>query len=127
MPASATRRAHDRRPDLRDVPNYRLPEAAHYLRIPQSTLRMWIFGQAYVTASGRRTSESLIAISDVHPPRLSFVNMVEAHVLSGIRYQHGITLSAVRRAVGYLTKQFGSRHPLAEEQFETDGERSAVS
>jgi hypothetical protein len=47
--------------------------------------------------------------------------MVGTHVLSAIRYQHGVKLPAVRRAVEYLTREFGSRHPLAEEQFETDG------
>jgi uncharacterized protein (DUF433 family) len=63
----------------------------------------------------------IIAIAAEQPPRLSFVNMVEAHVLSAIRYQHGVSLPAVRRAVGYLTEKFGSVHPLAEEQFQTDG------
>ena len=105
----------------RELPNYRLPEAAHYLRIPQSTLRMWIFGQAYGTAAGRRRSHPIITIAADDPPRLSFVNMVEAHVLSAIRYQHGVALPAVRRAVEYLTREFGSQHPLAEEQFQTDG------
>lgn len=107
--------------DPREQPNYRLPEAAHYLRIPESTLRMWLFGQGYRTASGRRRSQPIIAIAGDDPPRLSFVNMVEAHVLSAIRYQHGVELSAVRRAVEYLTRELGSRHPLTEEQFQTDG------
>jgi uncharacterized protein (DUF433 family) len=107
--------------DPRELPNYRLPEAAHYLRIPESTLRSWIFGQTYPTAAGSRTSKPIVAIPDGWPPRLSFVNVVEAHVLSGIRYQHGVTLPAVRRAIEYLTKEFGSKHPLAEEQFQTDG------
>jgi uncharacterized protein (DUF433 family) len=47
--------------------------------------------------------------------------MVEAHVLSGVRYQHGVALSAVRRAIDYLEKESGARHPLAEEQFQSDG------
>lgn len=105
----------------RELPNYRLPEAAHYLRIPLSTLRTWIFGQEYGTAGGHRRSRPIITIAADDPPRLSFVNMVEAHVLSAIRYQHGVALLAVRRAVEYLTREFGSRHPLAEEQFQTDG------
>lgn len=105
----------------RELPNYRLREAAHYLRIPQSTVRMWIFGQAYGTAAGRKRSHPVITIAADDPPRLSFVNMVEAHVLSAIRYQHGVALPAVRRAVEYLTREFGSEHPLAEEQFQTDG------
>lgn len=107
--------------DPRELPNYRLPEAAHYLRVPLSTLRSWIFGQDYPTVRGPQRSETIIRIPDADPPRLSFLNMVEAHVLSGIRYHHGVGLPAVRRAVGYLEKEYGSSHPLAEEDFQTDG------
>jgi uncharacterized protein (DUF433 family) len=107
--------------DPRELPNYRLPEAAHYLRMPLSTLRFWIFGQTYSTAAGERTSKPIIMIPGSSPPQLSFINMVEAHVLSGIRYQHGVQLPAVRRALEYLTKESSSAHPLAEEQFQTDG------
>lgn len=105
--------------DPRHLPNYRLPEAAHYLRVPVSTLRSWVFGQAYPTATEPRRSKPIIAIPEGDPPRLSFVNMVEAHVLSGIRYQHGVSLMAVRRAMEYLTRELGSKHPLAEEEFQT--------
>jgi uncharacterized protein (DUF433 family) len=117
------RRPGDReaRGDPRELPNYRLPEAAHYLRVPVSTLRTWIFGQAYPVAAGSRISRPIIMIPAEGPSRLSFVNMVEAHVLSAIRYQHDVPLDAVRRAVEYLTKEFDSRHPLADEQFQTDG------
>ncbi len=45
----------------------------------------------------------------------------EAHVLEAIRQQHDIPLKKVRRAVALLERQFGSRHPLADDQFETDG------
>ena len=47
--------------------------------------------------------------------------MVEAHVLSGIRYQHRVPLGAVRRALEYLARESASPRPLAEEQFQTDG------
>jgi uncharacterized protein (DUF433 family) len=52
---------------------------------------------------------------------ISFVNLVEAHVLNAIRRQHQIPLDKVRIAVEYLRKQFGSKHPLAELRFETNG------
>ena len=45
----------------------------------------------------------------------------EEHVLEAIRQQHDIPLKKVRRAVALLERQFGSRHPLADDQFETDG------
>jgi uncharacterized protein (DUF433 family) len=89
--------------------------------MPLSTLRFWIFGQTYETAAGERTAKPIITIPEMSPPQLSFINMVEAHVLSGIRYQHGVQLRAVRRALEYLTKESRSAHPLAEEQFQTDG------
>lgn len=112
----------DQAVDVRELPNYRLPAAAHYLRVPVSTLRSWIFGQAYPTTKGMQISSPIIQIpSAVEPARLSFVNMVEAHVLSGIRYHHGVSLPAVRRAVSYLGREFGSSHPLADENFQTDG------
>jgi uncharacterized protein (DUF433 family) len=82
---------------------------------------MWIFGQVYPTTTGSTRSRPIIVVAAEDPPRLSFVNMVEAHVLSAIRYQHGVSLQAVRRAVDYLTHEFHSKHPLAEEQFQTDG------
>ena len=119
--AVARRRRVARAIDPRELPNYRLPEAAHYLRIPLSTLRSWIFGQDYPTAQGMRHSDPIVRIPEAPPPRLSFINMVEAHVLSGIRYHHGVTLPAVRRAVKYLEHEYGSTHPLAEEDFQTDG------
>jgi uncharacterized protein (DUF433 family) len=100
------------------MPNYRLPEAAHYLRLPDSTLRVWLFGQEH---RGVRTVRRVIVPAQADPPALSFVNMVEAHVLTAIRYQHKVPLQAVRRAVEYLEREFHSRHPLAEEQFQTDG------
>jgi hypothetical protein len=53
VPHPATKRLSRQTVDPRQRPNYRLPEATHYLRIPESTLRMWIFGQWYPTASGR--------------------------------------------------------------------------
>jgi len=42
----------------------------------------------------------------------------EAHVLEAIRQQHDIPHKKVRRAVALLERQFGSRHPLADDQFE---------
>jgi len=82
---------------------------------------MWVFGQMYPTTAGRKTARPIIKLVDATPPRLSFINMVEAHVLSAIRYHHGVSLPAVRRAVEFLTRAFGSQHPLAEAQLQTDG------
>ncbi len=42
--------------DPRELPAYTLAEAAHYLLVPLTTVRSWVSGQPYRTASGRRFS-----------------------------------------------------------------------
>jgi uncharacterized protein (DUF433 family) len=99
--------------DLREVPAYSIAEAAGYLRIPKSTLRAWLLGQ--------QSFRSVIDIADRKQRRLSFINLVEAFVLAGIRREHAIPLPKVRKAVGYLRRTFNTQRPLADEQFATDG------
>jgi len=52
---------------------------------------------------------------------MSFLNLVEAHVLSAIRREHQIPLSKVRTALDFVARSFPSEHPLATQRFETDG------
>jgi uncharacterized protein (DUF433 family) len=68
-----------------------------------------------------RTSAPVIEPADRVGKYLSFSNLVEAHVLSGIRNKHGVTLDRVRIAVEYLRERLGSCRPLLEQQFSTDG------
>ena len=99
--------------DVREIPAYTIVEAAGYLRLPKSTLRAWMLGQ--------KGFQSVINIADKAGRRLSFINLVEAFVLAGIRREHSIPLPKVRLAVAYLRRTFDTKRPLAEEQFETDG------
>lgn len=99
--------------DLREIPAYSIGEAAGYLRLPKSTLRAWLLGQ--------QSFRSVIEIADKRERRLSFINLVEVFVLSGIRREHSIPLPKVRKAVEYLRRTFKTRRPLADEQFVTDG------
>ncbi len=55
------------------------------------------------------------------PPLLSFFNLIEAHVLDAIRREHGIPLPKIRIALDYLSRRFPSEHPLAIQEFESDG------
>jgi uncharacterized protein (DUF433 family) len=47
--------------------------------------------------------------------------VVEVHVLDAIHRQHRIRLVKIRQALQYLRRHFPSRHPLADQKFETDG------
>ncbi len=109
--------------DPREIPAYGIPEAALYLRIPRATLRSWVFGRPYRVKSGAARFEPLIRPASEDGVRLlSFMNLVEAHVLSAMRQEFGVDLAAVRRALDFLEKRRPSKHPLADRSFETDGQ-----
>lgn len=107
--------------ELRDIPAYGLSEASHYLGIPKATLRSWVLGRHYPIEAGKQFFRPIIELPDKEKPLLSFVNLVEAHVLEAIRQRHGIKFWRVRGAVEYIERHLDSRHPLAEQRFVTDG------
>lgn len=109
------------RNDPREVPRYSVGEAAAYLRIHEATLRSWVVGRSYPVTGGREWSEPLIAPAGSGPTLLSFVNMVEAHVLIAIRSQHGVRMQRVRPALEYVERELQVSHPLAHQTFQTDG------
>jgi len=105
--------------DFRNLPRYSITEASRYLLIPVGTLRSWIHGRSYPTVGGKRYFQPLINLPDMEVKQLSFINLVEAHVLRAIRKE--IRLDQVRTALNYIEQQFNVPHPLARIEFQTDG------
>jgi uncharacterized protein (DUF433 family) len=99
--------------DTRLLPAYTYHEAAHYLRVPVPTLRAWCVG------SGR--AAPVFKLDDPERQFLSFMNLVEAHILAGIRRKHGVKLQQVRRALHYVQQQCDVARPLVDQSFQTDG------
>ena len=102
---------------------YSIPEAAHYLQVPPSTLRSWVLGRDYPVEKGRRKKrfKPLVKLPDATLHLLSFINLAEAHVLSAFRREHNIPLPAIRAALDFVTKKHGWQRPLIEQEFKTDG------
>ena len=88
-------------------------EAAHYLNLPPTTLRAWCLGQ--------RGFRAVIRLDGKSPWALSFLNLVEAHVLAAIRREHKVSLPAVRKALKYVQDHLNLNRPLVQAAFETDG------
>ena len=101
--------------DRRELPAYSISEVAHYLTVPDATIRYW--------ATGQDNYEPLIEIPANRPALLSFINLVELHVLAAIRRKHTVPMPKVRAAIEYLKKNTRSandkRHPLISKQLET--------
>jgi len=97
--------------DLREIPMYHLPEVARYLHLPTSTLRDWVEGR-----DGRSPASAIITRPSDRDPRLSFNNLVEAHVLRALRHEHKISMQAVRRALEDAQARFGIKRLLIDKK-----------
>ncbi|MGB7934546.1 MAG: DUF433 domain-containing protein [Gammaproteobacteria bacterium] len=95
------------------MPAYTVPGSAHYPGLPVSTVRYW--------SAGRDSYKALITAAEKHPVILSFLNLVELHLLAAIRREHDVSMPNVRRAIDYLKKSYNTNHPLLAKELETDG------
>lgn len=100
-------------PDERlELPLYGLSEAALYLRVPIKTLEYWAFGRGRVSP--------LISAASRRPRALSFMNLLDCHMLASMRSIYDLRLPKIRRAVAHLNKISRFKHPLIEEPLYTD-------
>jgi len=106
------RRTADRQ-DRRTIAAYSPNQAAAYFRLPMATVRAWSVGQG--------SFRPVLATQRLdHRVALSFVNLVEVHVLHALR-ELGLTLQAIRRSIAYLKRHYQVEHPLADMDLLTDG------
>lgn len=98
--------------DPREQPRYTFPEASRATEIPTSTLRSWVVGQAYRRKQDVAFFEPVIERPDPDDSRLSFANLIEAHVLRALRTVHDVKLSAIREAVTIAEEEFGIQRLL---------------
>ena len=98
--------------ELYEEPAYGLSETAVYLKIPYQTLRYWL--------TGFRARPPIVVPREEDPIRLSFINLLECHVLAGMRKIYDLKLPKVRRALVTIAKDFPQPHPLVSVPFLTD-------
>ena len=109
-------RKSSRSVDLREAPMYSLPEAARHLGLAPATLRSWVYGRSYRAGGVRRVSPGVIRRPDPADDRLSFTNLVEAHVLRALRVEHEVPMPLVRKALGYAEEELGIPRILISDQ-----------
>lgn len=98
--------------ELYEEPAYGVAEAAVYLKVPYQTLRYWL--------TGFHARPPIITPVEIDPVRLSFLNLLECHVLAGMRKMYDLKLPKVRSALSKLEKQNPHSHPLISRVFLTD-------
>ena len=105
--------------DPRDQPWYTYPEVARATEIPVSTLRAWTVGQRYRRKEGRGFFRPVIDRPSDADPRLSFTNLIEAHVLRALRTVHEVQLAYIREALEVAEEEFGIERLLISPQLRT--------
>ena len=107
--------------DPRNIPSYSAVDASRYLKIPSSTIRSWAVGYKYKVTGGNKEFLPVIEVKKIKPLTLTFINLIEIHVLRAIRQHHHIDLAKVRAALDYIDEKINIPHPLAHQEFYTDG------
>lgn len=87
------------------------------MQIAPATLRSWVVGRPY--DGGKGYFEPLIARPSAEDPRLSFSNLVEAHVLRSLRTKHNVPMSAVRTALDYAASRLRIERLLLSDELRT--------
>jgi uncharacterized protein (DUF433 family) len=101
--------------DPREVPMYWLSEVALFTGVPASTVKRW-------TGQISGCKPLIIPPPDelqqqAHELRLSFANLLEAHILDATR-KHDIPINQIRRGLEYLKDRFpNAAHPLLTTDF----------
>jgi uncharacterized protein (DUF433 family) len=98
--------------DAYNEPAYGVSEAAVYLKVPYQTLRYWL--------TGFNARAPIVEPVESDPVRLSFLNLVECHVLAGMRKVYDLKLPKVRSALRKLSEHDPQPHPLISQAFFTD-------
>ncbi len=91
--------------DRNEIPRYTVPEAARYLRMSEATLKSWVAGRNYPVTGGEKYWAGLIHRPDEQDSRLSFSNLIEAHVLLALRRQFRVKMKQVRIALQYAQEE----------------------
>lgn len=109
-------------PSIFEAPSYRAGEVAYLLKVPNSTVLSWCFGQAYRNRQGApKTFQAVIEPADPVRRLLSFSNLCELHVLAAITRHHRVPLQRVRSAFARVRTEMRSPRPLLAEDFRTNG------
>src|SRR4028118_543080 len=116
--------------DPREIPIYSIPEAAAYLRLPKEKLRSWVKGWSSETKADKPFFDPLIKLP--HPNNfellpqskttlLSFINLVEAHVLIAIFKATGFSRKQLSTALDYIKRHLSTPQLYARKEFERKG------
>ena len=73
----------------------------------ETTLKSWVSGRSYPVTGGEKHWDALIHRPSAEDSKLSFSNLIEAHVLLALRKQYQVKIRLIRTALGYAREELG--------------------
>jgi uncharacterized protein (DUF433 family) len=102
------------------TPVYPLAQVARIIGCNAGTLRAWMRGRPYVSGGEKRRTKPMFGNSSNPRAALTFLDLVEAHMLHLVRKGYGIPMKNFRAAMEYLRGIGGDTHFLAHQDFVHD-------
>lgn len=105
--------------DVRELPAYEVGEVAQYLGLSYVALYSWLRPITFSAIDGWQ--EKPIITRPRGSKKLSFFNLVEAHVVKALRGAHDVPLAEIRSAIDYAERELDIRRILVHQDLRTAG------
>lgn len=102
------------------LPIYPLAQVARVVGCNAETLRAWVRGRSYNSGGEKHKTKPLFGSSSEPRSALTFLDLIEAHMLNLIRKGYGIPMKNFKTAMDYLQEVGGDTHFLAHQNFVHD-------
>ncbi len=102
------------------LPVYPLAQVARIVGCNEGTLRTWMRGRSYVYGGKKYRSKPMFGDSSNPRAALTFLDLIETHMLHLVRKGYGIPMRNFRAAMDYLREIDGDTHFLAHKDFVHD-------
>lgn len=102
------------------MPIYPLAQVARVVGCNAGTLQTWMRGRNYTSGGQKRRSKPLFGNASIPRSALTFLDLIEAHMLNLVRKGYGIPMKNFRSAMEYLHGIGGNIHFLAHKDFVHD-------
>ena len=101
--------------DPREVPAYTIVDAARYLTVPYYTLHSWV--RPIQFRADREYSERPLIERPNASQHLSFLNLIEGHIVKALLKTRSVPLADLRQAVYYCEREFNIAHLFVHKDF----------
>ena len=101
-----------------ELPLYTVTDASNFLHIPLGTVKNWTMGRRYKIKAGQSSFKPIVPVQQ---GKLSFLQLIEVHILRALRKVHQVKIDSVRKAIRYAEKELNIERLLLSKELLASG------